>query len=206
MDVRAGPQRRLSKEESMLLNCVTGEALRVPWTARRSNQSVLKETDLEYSLEGLMLKLKLQYFGLMWRANSLEKTLMVEKIEGRRKRVWKKIRWWYHWLNGHEFEQTPGDSERQEDLACCSPWDQKELDMTEWLNIGFYTHEAELGNVTWFFENIPEVYCKRNCTVAIINKTSHDFLPDGSPESSLDFIQGQELKARIGHPSLQRFS
>ena len=61
--------------------------LRVPWTARRSNQSILKEISPEYSLEGLMLKLKLQYFGpLMRRADSLEKTLMLEKIEGRRKR------------------------------------------------------------------------------------------------------------------------
>ena len=61
--------------------------LRVPWTARRSNQSVLKEINPEYSLEGLMLKLKLQYFGhLMQRANSLEKTLMLGKIEGRRRR------------------------------------------------------------------------------------------------------------------------
>ena len=61
--------------------------LRVPWTARRSNQSILKEISLEYSLEGLMLKLKLQYFGhLMWRADSFEKTLMLGKIEGRRRR------------------------------------------------------------------------------------------------------------------------
>ena len=60
--------------------------LRVPWTARRSNQSILKETNLEYSLEGLMLKLKLQYFGhLMGRTDSLEKTLMLGKIEGRRR-------------------------------------------------------------------------------------------------------------------------
>ena len=66
---------------------VLEKLLRVPWTARRSNQSILKEINLEYSLEGLMLKLKLQYFGhLMQRANSFEKTLMVGKIEGRRKR------------------------------------------------------------------------------------------------------------------------
>ena len=68
--------------------------LRVPWTARRSNQSILKEIRPEYSLEGLMLKLKLQYFGhLMWRADSLEKTLMLGKIEGRRRRGWQKMRW-----------------------------------------------------------------------------------------------------------------
>ena len=68
--------------------------LRVPWTARRSNQSILREINSEYSLEGLMLKLKLQYFGhLMPRASSLEKTLMLGKIEGRRRRRWQKMRW-----------------------------------------------------------------------------------------------------------------
>ena len=68
--------------------------MRVPWTKRRSNQSILKETNPEDSLEGLMLKLKLQYFGhLMQRANSLEKTLMLGKIEGRRKKGWQRMRW-----------------------------------------------------------------------------------------------------------------
>ena len=68
--------------------------LRVPWTARRSNQSILKGISLEYSLEGLMLKLKLQYFGhLMWRAYSFEKTLMLGKIEGRRRRGRPRVRW-----------------------------------------------------------------------------------------------------------------
>ena len=67
--------------------------LRVPWTARRSNQSILKEISLEYSLEGLILKLKLQYFGhLMWKANSFEKTLMLGKIEGRRRRGWQRMK------------------------------------------------------------------------------------------------------------------
>ena len=68
--------------------------LRVPWTARRPNQFILKEINPEYSLEGLMLKLKFQYFGLlMWRADSLEKTLMLGKIEGRRRRRWQMMRW-----------------------------------------------------------------------------------------------------------------
>ena len=68
--------------------------LRVPWIARRSKQSILNETNPECSLEGLMLKLKLQYFGhLMRKANSLEKTLMMEKIEGRRRRGWQRLRW-----------------------------------------------------------------------------------------------------------------
>ena len=86
MGVRVGAQRRPSTKELMLLNCGAGEDLRIPWTARRSNQSTLKEINPEFSL-GLMLKLKLQYFGhLIQRADSLEKTLMLGKTEGRRRR------------------------------------------------------------------------------------------------------------------------
>ena len=79
----------------ILLNCGVGEdSLRVPWTARRSNKSILNEISPEYLLEGLMLKLKLQYFDhLMRRANSLEKTLMLGKIEGRRRRGRQRMRW-----------------------------------------------------------------------------------------------------------------
>ena len=79
--------------------------LRVPWTARRSNQSILKEINPEFSLEGLMLRLKHQYFGhLMWRTDLLEKTLMLGKIEGRRRRGWQdEMVGWYHRCNGHEF-------------------------------------------------------------------------------------------------------
>ena len=78
----------------MLLNCSVGGLLRVPWTASTSNQSILKEISPEYLLEGLMLKLKLPYYGhLMWRANSLEKTLMLGKMEGRRRRGQQRMRW-----------------------------------------------------------------------------------------------------------------
>ena len=78
----------------VILNCGAGEDLRVPWTARRSNHSIIKEINLEYSLEGLMLKLKLQYVAhLMSRAVSLEKTLMLGKIEGRRRRGLQRMRW-----------------------------------------------------------------------------------------------------------------
>ena len=81
-----GPERRLSTEELMLLICGAGEDLRVPWTARRSNQSIQNENDLEYSLEGLMLKLKLQHCGhVMGRVKSLEKTLMLGKTEDKRR-------------------------------------------------------------------------------------------------------------------------
>ena len=91
--------------------------LRVPWTARRSNQSILKEIDPEYSLKGLMLKLKLQYFGhLMRTAYSLEKTLMLGKTEGgqEEKRVTEdEMVGWHHRLSWHEFEQALEDSEGQ---------------------------------------------------------------------------------------------
>ena len=88
MDVRVELQRKLSTEELMLLNCGVGEdSWRVLWTARRSNQSILKEISPGCSLEGLMLKLKLQYFGhLMRRTDSFEKTLMLGKTDSRRRR------------------------------------------------------------------------------------------------------------------------
>ena len=95
MDVRVGLSRKLSTEELILLNCGVGKRLlRIPWTARRSNQSILKEISPKYSLEGLMLKLKLQYFGhLMQRSDSLEKTLNLGKIEDRRRRGQQRMRW-----------------------------------------------------------------------------------------------------------------
>ena len=109
---------------------------RVPWTSRRSNQSVLKEINLEYSFEGLMLKLKLIIWpldvnswligkdpdiGKDWRQK--EKGATEDEIVG-----------WHHWLNGHEFEQIPADNEAQGSLTCCSPWGQKESDTAERLN------------------------------------------------------------------------
>ena len=110
--------------------------LRVSWTARRCNQSVLKEISPKYSLEGLMLKLKLQYFGHLITKNWLigkdpdsgkdwrwEKGMTEDKLVG-----------WHHWHNGHEFEQPPGVGDGQGSLACYSPWSCKESDMTEQLN------------------------------------------------------------------------
>ena len=94
MDVSVGLCRKLSVEELMLLNCGAGEDLRVPWSARRSNKSILKEISPGCSSEGMMLKLKLQYFGhLMRRVDSLEKTLMLGGIGGRRRRGQQRMRW-----------------------------------------------------------------------------------------------------------------
>ena len=106
--------------------------LRVPWTARRSNQSILKEINPEYSLERLMLKFP--YSGhLISTANSLEKTLMLGKTEGKRRTGQQRMRWLAGITNfiGHESKPTPGDSEAQGSLlVCCSPWAHKESDVT----------------------------------------------------------------------------
>ena len=111
--------------------------LRVPSTARRSNQSILKEISPAYSLEGMMLKLKVQYFGhLMQRTDSLEKTLLLGKTEDRRRRgrlkTEEEMLRWHHLLNGHEFEQSLGVGDGQVGLVCCSPWGHKESDMIEY--------------------------------------------------------------------------
>ena len=106
--------------------------LRVPWTARKSNQCILKEISPEYSLEELTLKLKLQYFGHL-----------IQRKDPDAGKDWRKEKkgtteddmvGWHHWLNGHKFEQTPGIGDGQGSLACYSPWGRKESDTTEWLD------------------------------------------------------------------------
>ena len=136
MDVRVGLERKLSTKELMLFNCGFGELLRVPWTARRSNQSILKDISPKYSLEGLMLKLKLQYFGhLMLRTDSFEKTLIWERLRvvGNWSTEDEMVGWHYR-LNGYEIGWTLGAGDRQGSLVCYSPWGHKESDTTERLN------------------------------------------------------------------------
>ena len=111
--------------------------MKVPWTARRSNQSILKEIIPGCSLEGLMLKLKLQYFGhLMRRVDSLEKTLMAGRNWGQEEKgtTEDEMAGWHHRLDGHEFERTLGVGDGQGGLVCYNSWGCKESDMTEQLN------------------------------------------------------------------------
>ena len=110
--------------------------LRVPWTARRSNLPILKEISPECSLEGLILKLKFQYFGhLMQRADSFEKTLMLGKIESQRRRGRQRMRWLDGITDSMDLSLSKlGVGDGQGSLACCIPWGRKGSDMTERLN------------------------------------------------------------------------
>ena len=111
--------------------------LRVPWTARRSNQSILKEISPEYSLEGLMLKLKLP--PILWPPDAKNRLIEKDPDAGKDWRQEKgttedETVGWHHQLNRHGFEQTPGVGDGRRSLACCSPRGHKESDMTKWLN------------------------------------------------------------------------
>ena len=111
--------------------------LRVPWTARRSNQSILKEISPGISLEGIMLTLKLQYFGhLMRRVDSVEKTLMLGGFWGQEEKgtTEDEMAGWHHWLDGRESEWTPGAGAGQGGLVCCISLGRKESDTTKRLN------------------------------------------------------------------------
>ena len=156
----------------MLLNCGVREDSRVPWTARRSNQSILKEISPEYSLEGLMQKMKLQYFGhLMWRTDSLEKTLMLGKIEGGRRRGRQRMRW----LDGITDLMDMSLSKVRELVMDRDAWSavrgsrgHKELDTTEQLN---WTEVFVLflsSFICWVFCIILYAYCSPCALRAII--------------------------------------
>ena len=116
--------------------CCWSRCLRVPWTARKTNQSILKEISPEYSLKGLMLKLKLQYLATWWdELTHWERPSCWERLKvGGKGTTEDEMVGWHHELNGHEFEQTLGVGDGQGCLSCCSSWSLKESDWTEWLN------------------------------------------------------------------------
>ena len=126
--------------------CCWRRLLRVPWTARRSNLSILKEISLEYPLEVLMLRLKLQYFGhLVRRTDLLEKTLIAGKDWRQEEKgtTEDEMVGWHHRLNWREFEWTPGVGNGQEGLVCCDSWGHKDSDTTERLN---WTEDSNLSS------------------------------------------------------------
>ena len=119
----------------MLLNCGVVEDSWESWTVWKSNQSILKEISPQYSLEGLMLKLKLQRFGhLMRRTDSFEDPDAEKDWRQEKGMTEDEMVGWHHWLNGHEFRLTPGDGDGQGRLVCFSPWGCKESNMIELLN------------------------------------------------------------------------
>ena len=148
----------------MLLNCGVGEDSRESlWTARRSNQSILKEISPEYSLERLMLKL--QYF---WSPDA--KSWLLWKDPDAGKHWWQEEKGttedemvgWHHQLNGHKLEQAPRVGDGQGGLACCSPWGCKELDMTELLNWTDVRNQYQM-----IFEKIPHIF---KCSATFIKR------------------------------------
>ena len=118
--------------------------LRVPWTARRSNQSILKEVSPEYALEGVMLKLKLQYFGhLMWRVDSLEKTDAGRDCGQEEKGTTEdEMAGWHHRLDGREFEWIPGVGDGQGGLACCNSCGPKSWTrLSDWTGLNWMRYQ-----------------------------------------------------------------
>ena len=152
MDRRVEPERRQNSEELMLLNCGAGEnsweSLGIQY--KRSNQSILKETNPEYSWGGLMLKLKRHYFGHLW-CWLIGKDTDAGKDQGQEEKgMTDEMVGWHHQLNGHRCEQTQGDNKGQRSLVCCSPWGcQSQIQLSNWTTTRTLTDDVFV--YVWFF-------------------------------------------------------
>ena len=137
--------------------CYWRRLLTVPWTARRSNQLILKEISPEYSLEGLTLKLKTP---ILWPPDAKNWLLGKDPDAGKEwmqeenRTTEEEMVGRHHRLNGHEFEQAPGVGDGQGSLGCCSPWSRKESDMTEWLNWNEHQGDWSEGHIAWATSNV----------------------------------------------------
>ena len=162
--------------------------LRVPWTARRSNQSILKEISPEYSLEGLMLKLKLQYFGhLMWRTDSFEKTLMLGKIEGWRRRGQQRMRW----LDGITVSMDMSLSKLWELVMDREAWHATAHGVSKsWTRLSDWTELICVTQIPSILPRIGEIYGFRQMGWKLISSLLLERGICYKPSSSSAFIQG----------------
>ena len=172
--MRFGLWRKLSAKELMIWTVVLEMTLESSLDCKEIQQSMPKEISPGCSLEGLMLKLKLQYFGhLMWRVYSLENSLMLGRAgAGEKGTTEDKMIGWHHRLDGLESEWTPGVGDGQGGLACCDSWGLKESDMSEWLN---WTELNSFSLLTTYYQEYVQWIKKFVLTYFIVFYTAYNF-------------------------------